>query len=267
MISFLLLFLVGIGVGCFGALVGLGGGLIMVPLFMLTMMPPHGTTFQNVQQVIGTSLFGVLLNALSGSYAYWRSKLIMFRAAIPFALATIPGAFIGAKLTDYFSGPGFSILFGCTLMVMASVMWWKKNSKRATTSIETFDPQTAKFNVWLGVFLSFFVGFLSSILGIGGGIIHVPMMMFILGFPAIIATATSTFVLMISSLIGVIGHASLGHILWEPAIAVGFGAIVGAQIGVRLAKKSKPKLILKLLCLAMCLVDCQLIYRGVWVLP
>ena len=54
MISFITLFLVGIGVGCFGALVGLGGGLIMVPLFMLTMMPPHGTTFETAQQVIGT---------------------------------------------------------------------------------------------------------------------------------------------------------------------------------------------------------------------
>ena len=97
MISFITLFLVGIGVGCFGALVGLGGGLIMVPLFMLTMMPPHGTTFETVQQVIGTSLFGVLLNAMSGSWAYWKSNLIMFRAAIPFAIATIPGAWCSSR--------------------------------------------------------------------------------------------------------------------------------------------------------------------------
>ena len=190
MISFITLFLVGIGVGCFGALVGLGGGLIMVPLFMLTMMPPHGTTFETVQQVIGTSLFGVLLNAMSGSWAYWKSNLIMFRAAIPFAIATIPGAWLGGTLSNYFSGPGFSITFGVTLILMAAVMWWKKNSKRGSTPIEGFDPKTAKFNLWLGVFLSLFVGFISSILGIGGGIIHVPMMMFILGFPTIIATAT-----------------------------------------------------------------------------
>lgn len=263
MISFITLFLVGIGVGCFGALVGLGGGLIMVPLFMLTMMPPHGTTFETVQQVIGTSLFGVLLNAMSGSWAYWKSNLIMFRAAIPFAIATIPGAWLGGTLSNYFSGSGFSITFGVTLILMAAVMWWKKNSKRGSTPIEGFDPKTAKFNLWLGVFLSLFVGFISSILGIGGGIIHVPMMMFILGFPTIIATATSTFVLMISALIGTVSHAMLGHILWVPAIAVGVGAIVGAQIGVKLAKKSKPKLILKLLCLAMCLVGIQLIARAI----
>lgn len=261
-IEFITLFVVGIGVGCFGALVGLGGGLIMVPLFMLTMMPPHGQTFQTVQQVIGTSLFGVLLNALSGSWAYWRGKLIMFRAAIPFALATIPGAFLGGYLSEYFSGPGFSITFGVTLMLLAAFMYWKSKAKRPTTPLEEFDPQSAKFNLWLGVFLSFFVGFLSSILGIGGGIIHVPMMMFILGFPAIVATATSTFVLMISALIGVVSHAALGHIVWIPALAVGFGAIVGAQLGVKIAKKSKPKFILKLLCIAMVVVGLQLFYRG-----
>ena len=93
MIEFVELFVVGIGVGAFGALVGIGGGMIMVPLFMLTMMAPNGSTFENVQQVIGTSLFGVLLNALSGTWAYIRQHKVMFRAAVPFALATVPGAY------------------------------------------------------------------------------------------------------------------------------------------------------------------------------
>ena len=84
MVEFIELFVVGIGIGTFGALVGIGGGMIMVPLFMLTMMAPNGSTFANVQQVIGTSLFGVLLNALSGTWAYIRQHRVMFRAATPF---------------------------------------------------------------------------------------------------------------------------------------------------------------------------------------
>ncbi|HAW45343.1 MAG TPA: hypothetical protein DCW60_03220, partial [Sutterella sp.] len=98
--------------------------------------------------------------------------------------------------------------------------------------------------------------------GIGGGVIHVPMMMFILGFPAIVATATSTFVLMVSALIGTVSHVLLNHIVWIPALAVGFGAIVGSQIGVKIAKKSRPKFIITLLCIAMIAVGAQLIYRG-----
>ena len=81
MLDFIELFILGIGVGSFGALVGIGGGLIMVPLFMYFMMPPSGSTFANVQEVVGTSLFGVLLNALSGTWAYFRQKRIILSVA------------------------------------------------------------------------------------------------------------------------------------------------------------------------------------------
>ena len=91
MLDFIELFILGIGVGSFGALVGIGGGLIMVPLFMYFMMQPSGSTFANVQEVVGTSLFGVLLNALSGTWAYFRQKRIILSVAMPFALATVPG--------------------------------------------------------------------------------------------------------------------------------------------------------------------------------
>ena len=95
------------------------------------------------------------------------------------------------------------------------------------------------------------MGFISSILGIGGGVVHVPMMVFLLGFPPLVAVATSTFVLMVSAAIGVVGHALLAHIVWAPAVAVGCGAIVGAQLGARLARKSKPRLIVILLSCVM----------------
>ena len=78
------LVLLGTCVGTFGTMIGLGGGLILVPLFMFTMLAPNGTTFEVVQQVIGTSLFAVACNSVSGAYAYLRQKRIMFRAAIPF---------------------------------------------------------------------------------------------------------------------------------------------------------------------------------------
>ena len=100
------------------------------------------------------------------------------------------------------------------------------------------------------------------ILGIGGGVVHVPMMVFLLGFPPLVAVATSTFVLMVSAAIGVVGHALLAHIVWAPAVAVGCGAIVGAQLGARLARKSKPRLIVILLSCVMVALGCQLVWRG-----
>ncbi len=264
MIEFIELFILGIGVGSFGALVGIGGGLIMVPLFMYFLMPPSGSTFSSVQQVVGTSLFGVLLNALSGTYAYFRQQRIMLKVALPFALATIPGAFLGSYVSTWFSGSGFSIFFGSTLAFLGAFMYWNSRGKKATMSADDFDPMSLpKSKIALGVFCSLFVGFLSSILGIGGGVVHVPIMVFLLGFPPLVAVATSTFVLMVSAAVGVLGHALLDHIVWAPAIAVGCGAIFGAQLGAKIARQSKPRFIVVLLSVVMVLLGLQLIYKGV----
>ena len=263
MLDFIELFILGIGVGSFGALVGIGGGLIMVPLFMYFMMPPSGSTFANVQEVVGTSLFGVLLNALSGTWAYFRQKRIILSVAMPFALATVPGAFLGSYVSEWFSGPAFSITFGASLAFLGCFMYWSSRNKAANRSADEFDPnELPRSKIWLGIGCSFFVGFISSILGIGGGVVHVPMMVFLLGFPPLVAVATSTFVLMVSAAIGVVGHALLAHIVWAPAVAVGCGAIVGAQLGARLARKSKPRLIVILLSCVMVALGCQLVWRG-----
>ena len=94
LLSFAELFGVGIGVGLVGALLGIGGGLIMVPLFMLTMMTPNGTTFQTVQQVIGTSLFGVFLNSVSGTIAYIRQKRLFAAFGKPTRTTCVNRSFV-----------------------------------------------------------------------------------------------------------------------------------------------------------------------------
>ena len=252
----------GMGVGTIGALLGLGGGFILVPIFMLFMLAPNGTTFATVQEVVGTSLFAVFCNAISGTVAYLRQRRIMMRAAIPFALATLPGAFLGGYVTEWFSGPGFSLTFGVFMIFIGYVMYSKSKGKSANKSADEWNPQTAPFNMTLGVVCSFLVGFISSIFGIGGGIVHVPMMVFLLGFPPQIAVATSTFVLFVSAVMGVGSHAMLGHIVWGPALMIGAGAVIGAQLGAKIAKKSKPRVLVILLSVLVFLVGAQFIWKG-----
>ena len=244
MLDFIELFILGIGVGSFGALVGIGGGLIMVPLFMYFMMQPSGSTFANVQEVVGTSLFGVLLNALSGTWAYFRQKRIILSVAMPFALATVPGAFLGSYVSEWFSGPAFSITFGASLAFLGCFMYWSSRNKAANRSADEFDPnELPRSKIWLGI----------------GCRLHSnpDNRWHRHGY-----NAASTFVLMVSAAIGVVGHALLAHIVWAPAVAVGCGAIVGAQLGARLARKSKPRLIVILLSCVMVALGCQLVWRG-----
>jgi len=245
-ISFIIL---GFAVGTFGTLVGIGGGIILVPIFLLML---HYTP----QHAVGTSLVVVCFNALSGTYAYIKQQKVFYDAGIRFSLATIPGAVIGSYLASYFTSKTFNMTFGILLIVLAALMFYRSAGKQAAE--KPFNKDTFHYNRFLGITLSIGVGFLSSILGIGGGIIHVPILIYVLGFPTHVATATSHFVLAVSSFVGVGSHLLLGNILIVPALSIGAGATIGAQVGAKLSLKMKSRPILILLSLAMAALGLRL---------
>ncbi len=233
--------LLGLAVGGFGTMVGIGGGLFLVPFFILLLQ-------WEPQQAAGTSLAVVFLNAVSGSIAYIRQQRVYYDAALRFSVATIPGAFLGGYLIQYFSGSGFRVAFGGVLMLLALLMFFRFSLKGQE---KAFDKANFNYNRLLGVALSMLIGFLSSILGIGGGVIHVPAMICLLGFPAHVAAATSHFVLAISSFFGVVAHYLLNNIVFEAALPIGVGAVIGAQAGAKLSMKVRSKALIFLL--ALCL--------------
>ena len=250
--------LLGTGVGIFGTLVGIGGGLVIVPVSIFFLSEggiyPY---FHSAPQIVGTSLFVVLTNALSGSIAYIRQKRVFLDAAIPFAIATLPGAFLGSYIAHGFDTRLLDLCFGCFQLAMACLMYWNTR-KKPPADVLVIDKDF-RYNRTLGILSSLGVGFFSSILGVGGGIIHVPVMVYLLGFPVHIATATSQFVLACSAAAGVVSHVLLSHVVWIPAICLGIGAMIGAQIGARVSRKTKSKSILTLLALAMFSVGVKLI--------
>ena len=259
--EFLLFLLLGTGVGIFGSLVGIGGGLICVPVFIFFMSEggiyPY---FSTAAQITGTSLFIVLANAMSGAWAYIRQKRVFFHAAIPFAIATLPGAFLGSWIVDKFTVGMLNLYYGIFIGCMAMLMYW--NATRAKHENMLAVPEGFQYNRSIGIVASMGVGFLSSIFGVGGGIIHVPMMVYVLDFPVHIATATSCFILAVSALGGTVTHVLLDHVVWLPAVCISIGAAAGAQIGARISRRTRSKTILVLLALAMLCVSVRLIISG-----
>ena len=259
--EYIIFLLLGLGVGTFGTLVGIGGGLILVPFFIFFMSEggiyPY---FHTAGQIVGTSTFVVFTNALSGTLAYVRQRRIFYHAAVPFALATLPGAFFGSYIADLFTGKSLDFYYGCFLFCMAALMYWN-NTHKKREEISEIQPGFT-YNRPLGIVSSTLVGFLASMFGVGGGIIHVPLMVYVLGFPTHVATATSHFVLSVSSSVGLISHALLHHVVWLPAICIGIGAAIGAQIGAQISKNTRPRTILILLSFAVFAVAIRLIYMG-----
>lgn len=223
--------------GCLGSMLGIGGGPIIVPvlIFVLGFTP---------QQSVGTSMFIVLLNAVSGAFVYLKQKKVYLDAAVKFAIATIPGSFLGSYAVEYLKGKLFFFIFGVFFVLFALDML-RKTFKAQAAEESTAVPK--EYNWQLGVLYSTAIGFVASILGIGGGIMHVPMMTYALKFPVKVAVATSTTILCISTFAGVVSHAMLGHITWSPALVMGAGAVAGAQLGVVCAGKAKSSLLLRLI--------------------
>ncbi len=262
------LLVMGFLIGAFGTLIGAGGGFILVPVLALLYpdMKPNLIT--------AISLAIVFLNACSGSFAYSRMKRIDYKSAIAFGLATLPGSVIGALLTGYIPRRIFDFILGIVLILIAAFLFIKPQEGAYATakqgSINTHRDFTDKmgnhytysFNIRTGIILSFFVGFLSSFLGIGGGIIHVPALISLLDFPAHVATATSHLVLAIMALSGTIVHLINGTLQQGIKIAlyIGVGVIAGAQIGAYFSNKVKPKGIVKALAVALAVVGIRLLF-------
>jgi uncharacterized membrane protein YfcA len=266
MVQYLWLVPVGVLVGTFGTLIGAGGGFILAPVLLL--MYPH----ESPEILTSISLAVVFFNALSGSVAYARMRRIDYRSGVLFAVATVPGAVVGALTTGYIPRRTFDLLFGMCMIVAAlfllirqgraSSMQQSGSHHFQRTLIDTEGTRyTFSYNPVLGVGLSVAVGYLSSLLGIGGGIIHVPMMARVLHFPVHIATATSHFTLAVMALAGTLVHIATGafHHGVRRTIALALGVLVGAQLGARLSHAVHGVWILRSLAMALGAVGVRIV--------
>jgi uncharacterized membrane protein YfcA len=245
-------------------MIGIGGGIVFVPFFLLVFK-------FSPQEAIGTSLFVVFFNALSGSISYLQQRRVDIGIGWRFAVATLPGAVLGAWLARYFTDTSIGLIFGIFMAVIAIFIFRRGESPlnpigKQDKGRNLTDTNGKIFNYHLrerlGIVISFVVGMISSLLGIGGGIIHVPTLVFILSFPIHIATATSHFVLVISTFFGSVAHISFGNVQIVPGLIVAAFAILGAQIGARVSRRVKGHLIARLLAAILVLAGVRLVLES-----
>ncbi len=265
--TYLLLLPLGVVVGAFGTMIGAGGGFILMPILLLAYPGTDPATLTAV------SLAVVFFNAASGSYSYARMKRVDFKSGVLFLLPGIPGAVAGAYAIHFVPRQAFNLAFGLFLLAGGLFIFLRtfvggehENRLRGTFRRTLIDAEGTQhvyaYNLALGMMLSFGVGMASSMLGIGGGIIHVPAMVNLLDFPVHIATATSHFILAVMSLTATVMHVFDGALGWEElprVLAIAAGAVVGAQIGARLSGRIHGRWILRSLAIALALVGIRIL--------
>lgn len=253
----ILFLFVGLSTGLTGTLIGAGGGFLLVPIF-LYLFPELAPT-----KIVALSLLAVSANAVSGSVAYAYTKQIHWPSAFIFSLAAIPGVFFGVFFSHLISRQLFEIVFSAVMFFLA-VFTLKKSFKKKLYPIHTSHFWTTKTEI-IGSIISFFVGIASSLLGIGGGIIHVPILAEFLLYPVHIATGTSHAILALTSLFAVTKHWYSGDYnnLFSFVPYLILGLIIGAQFGATFSKKISSRWILRILGFALLFVAIRLISKNV----
>ena len=267
--KYLALMGIGFATGAYGTLIGAGGGFVLMPVLLL--LYPQDSP----ERLTSISLAVVFFNALSGSEAYARMGRIDYRSGMLFALATIPGAIVGALHTASVPRQAFNFIFGVLLLAAAAFLLFRPHLegvkfRRGTPSSHMIERHLVEadgvryeyqYNPVVGMVLSFFVGYISSFLGIGGGIIHVPGLVYFLHFPVHIATATSHFILAIMALVGTIVHIMTGTFSHgvHRTVALAIGVLMGAQLGARLSNKIQGNWIIRSLGMALGLVGVRIL--------
>jgi uncharacterized protein len=256
LLEFVRLAPLGIVVGAYGTLVGAGGGSVLVPILLV--MLPH----ESAATITAISMAVVFFNAYSGTIAYMRMGRIDYRAGVLFTLAGLPGAVLGTLLVHQMPRGLFDTLFGCLLLAIGGFLVARPLGSTQQAD-EHGDHVISERRLRLGSVGSGYIAVFSSLLGIGGGIIHVPFLIRVLRMLPHTATATSHFVLTFMALTATATHVVLGE--FDRGLAetmyLGVGVMMGAPIGAALSTRLKGSLIVRLLALALCLVGLRLLAR------
>ena len=227
MIDQLWLIPLGFAAGVLGSMIGLGGGIIVVPVLTFFGFPPT--------LAASNSLFAAFSNAVASTISYSRQKRIEFSLGLKLGLLTIPGTVLGAYISSDVAPEIFKILFGFVLIASAGYIFLRKK-------IESKEKNLSKQMMVFAVGASFFAGIISAFFGIGGGIIFVPLMVVGMGMAMKKAAPTSQLILLFASLSGVIVHSILGHpdFLQSGLLMVGSfaGGLVGARLSVDIKERS-----------------------------
>jgi uncharacterized protein len=270
--AFLVLFVIAVASGIVGALVGLGGGIILVPATLYIGNNMELISGITPQTVVGLSVIMMIFTGLASTLSYMKTKTVDFKSGFIFFIGSMPGAIVGAWGNKGLDLPSFNLYFGIFLIVIAAILilrdklkpvnWFVENGQKREYIDREGHSTIYGYPIWFAVLLSFFVGCVSGLFGIGGGAILVPAMLILFHFPPHVAVATSMFLVFLTALVNSVTHISLGNVPWLYTLPVIPGAYIGAKIGAVINRKLKSTALVYALRIVLLLMGIRLIMEA-----
>lgn len=261
------LLVLGVVTGSVAGLLGIGGGLLMVPVLIAFGVSPL--------QATATSLVCVLLSSLSGSWRNWRDRQLNLSASAGLAVGGIPTAPLGAQVGSWLPG-GWLALGFALLQILAIYFMGLRHKLSRQEAIDNRDVRTApnfvdpdsavqspRFPLPKTIGIGLLAGLLSGLFGVGGGVVMVPLQMLLLAVPIKTAVRTSLGAIVAISASGLIQHTWNGNVLWIYGVCLGLGGILGAQFGTRALPKLPESWVNRLFRVLLLALSAYMVVRGI----
>jgi uncharacterized membrane protein YfcA len=232
--SLWIIILIVFAIAFFFSMFGQGGGSIYTPVLYL-----FGFA---VLVSVSTSLVLTFLTSVSAGYIFYRNKMIDFRRTLLFIPGIVIGSLTGSLLVNLkVINTNFLLWLFTAFLVIGGIRMVYSFRERGKT--EGACPTTFSKRMYaLIITVSFLIGLLSSMLGIGGGIIIVPFMVYMCKYPSRWAAGASHVIVAFSALFGVIGHSAFGNLDLPLILSAGAAVLIGGNLGARIGVKMKTNL-------------------------
>lgn len=229
-----LLFL-GLGGGFLSGLLGLGGAIFMIPL-LLYVPPVLGVGRLDMKEVAAVSMVQVLSASISGLIVHNKNRFVSRSLLINMGLMNAFGNLIGSVFSKYTKSGFLLAIFATMAVIAAAVMFVPKREQG-----EGVAPEDISYNKPLASAVSLAIGCFGGMVGAPGAFIYIPVMIYLLNIPTRIVIGSTLGIVMMGAVMGTIGKAATGQIIWPYALALVVGTIPGAQIGGRVSKRVNTK--------------------------
>lgn len=266
-----MLLITGLFAGILGALLGLGGGIVIIPVLTIFFHLP-------IQTAIGVSLVGVIATSTGAAMVYVREGTANIRLGMILELATTIGAIAGAVVAGYVGSKALYLLFAALMLYTAYSMYRKTaqdsvkpsqiNEEIAVSSAvltggDKITSDTYKIkNIPAGLFFSAFAGIMAGLLGIGGGVIKIPVMYLLMGVPLKTAAATSNFMIGVTACASAFVYFFRGYIDVMAAVPMALGVFAGAAVGTRINERVSTRRLKQIFIFIFILVAVEMALKG-----